>query len=108
MAPILADFYLDRKTVIENGASDLALGSILSQYPGKLLHAGTFHFRMLNDTERNYEIHEKKLWAILEAFREWKHYLLGADKPGMLYTDYQNLQYFLTTKVWNPRRMLWV
>jgi len=29
------------------------------------------------------------------------------DDPGTVYTDYQNLQYFLTTKVWNPRQMRW-
>jgi len=43
--------------------------------------------------------------AILGAFREWKHYLLGADDLVTAYTDHQNLQYFLTTKVWNPRQI---
>ena len=43
----------------------------------------------------NYEIHDKELLAILEAFWEWKDYLLGADKPVTVYTDHQNLQYFL-------------
>ena len=52
-------------------------------------------------------IHDKKLLAILEAFLEWKHYLLGADKPVTVYTDHQNLQYSLTTKVWNPRQIRW-
>ena len=41
------------------------------------------------------------------AFREWKHYLLGADEPVTVYTDHQNLQYFLMTKVWNPRQIRW-
>ena len=62
---------------------------------------------MLSDAKRNYEIHDKELLSILEAFPEWKHYLLGADEPVMLYTDHQNLQYFLTTKIWNPRQMQW-
>jgi len=74
---------------------------------GKRLHPVAFHSRKLNDAELNYEIHDKELLAILEAFREWKHYLLGADEPVMVYTDHQNLQYFLTTKVWNPRRIRW-
>jgi len=47
-----------------------------------------FHSRKLNDAERNYEIHDKELLAILEAFREWKHYLLGADDPVTVYTDH--------------------
>jgi len=44
---------------------------------------------------------------MLEAFHEWNHYLLGADDPVTVYTDYQNLQYFLTTKVLNLRQIRW-
>jgi len=90
-APILAHFYPDQKTVIEMDASDFALGCILSPYLGKRLHPVAFHSRKLNDAEPNYEIHDKGLLAILEAFREWKHYLLGADEPVPVYTDHQNL-----------------
>jgi len=93
--------------VIETDASDFALGCILSQYLGKRLHPVAFHSRKLNDAEGKYEIHDKELLAILEALREWKHYLLGADEPVTVYTDHQNLQYFLTTKVWNPRLIRW-
>ena len=102
-APLLAHFYPDRRTVIETDASDFALEAILSQYLGKRLHPVDFHSRKLNDAERNYEIHDKELLAILDAFKEWKHYLLGANELVTVYTDHQNLQYFLTTKVWNPR-----
>ena len=107
-APILAHFYRDRKKVIETDASDFALGCILSQYLGKRLHPVAFHSLNLNDADRNYENHDKELLAILEAFQEWKHYLLGADEAVTVYTDHQNLQYFLTTKVWNPRQIRWV
>ena len=74
-APILAHIYPVRKTVIETDATDFAPGCILSQYLGKRLHPVTFHSGKLNDAERNYEIHVKELLAILEASREWKHYL---------------------------------
>jgi len=66
-----------------------------------------FHSRKLNSAEHNYEIHDKELLAILEAFMEWKHYLYGADKPITVYTDHQNLQHFLTTKKWNQRQIRW-
>jgi len=93
--------------VIETDASDFALGCILAQYLGKRLHPGAFHSRKLNDAEQNYEIHDEELLAILEACCEGKHYLLGADEPVKVYTDHQNLQYFLTTKVWDPRQIRW-
>jgi len=69
-APILAHFYTDRKTVIETDARDFALGCILSHYWGKRLHPVAFHSRILNDAERNYQIHDEELLAILEPFRE--------------------------------------
>ena len=106
-APILAHFYPERETVIETDASDFALGAILSQFQDKRLHPVAFHSRKLNSAERNYEIHDKELLAILEAVMEWKHYLYSADKPITVYTNNQNLQHFLTTKKWNQRQIGW-
>ena len=104
-APILSHFYPGRKTVVETDASDFALGCVLSQYQGRRLHPVAFHSRKLNSAERNYEIHDKELPAIVEAFREWKPYLTGDADPVTVYTDHQNLQSFLTKKVWNQRQI---
>ena len=89
-APILSHFYPGRKTVVETDASDFALGCVLSQYQGRRLHPVAFHSRKLNPAERNYEIHDKELLAIVEAFREWKRYLAGEgkDEPITVYTDH--------------------
>ena len=106
-APILAHFYPERETVVKTDASDFALGWVLSQFLDRRQHPVAFHSRKLRPAERNYEIHEKELLAILEAFTKWKCYLAGADKPITVYTDHQNLQHFLTTKKWNPRQVRW-
>ena len=92
--------------MVENDTSDFALGWVLSQIKDKRLHPVAFHSRKLNPVERKYEIHHKELLAILEAFKEWNHYLVGADKPVTVYTNHQNLQNFLTTKVWNQRQIM--
>jgi len=106
-ARIREPFYPDKERVVETDASDFALGCVLSQFKDKRLHLVAFHSRNLNPAKRNYEIHYKELLAILEAFKEWNHYLLGADKPVTVHTDHQNLQNFLTTKVWNQRQIRW-
>ena len=51
-----------------------------------------FHSRKLNSAETNYEIHDKELLAIMEAFKEWKRYLWGEEEPVTVYTDHQNVQ----------------
>ena len=66
-----------------------------------------FHSRKLSNAERNYEIHYKELLTILEAFKEWPHYLVETKDPITVYTDHQNLQNFLTTKVWNQHQIRW-
>ena len=69
-APILCHFFPDRETIDENDASDFALGCVLSQFKDKRLHPVAFHSRKLRDPERNYEIDDKELLTILEAFKE--------------------------------------
>ena len=67
-APILCHFHPDRDTVIETAASDYALGCILLQIQNKQLHPVMFHSRKLNLAERNYDIHDQELLAVLIAF----------------------------------------
>jgi len=93
--------------VVETDATDFALGCVLSQYQGRRLHPVAFHSRKLNSAERNYEIHDKELLAIMEAFKEWKRYLRVEEEPVTVYTDHQNLQSFLTKNVLNQRQIRW-
>jgi len=100
MAPIAEHFYHNNmETVVGRDASDFALGCVLSQFKDKRLHLVAFHSRELNPAKRNYEIYDKESLAILETFKKWNHYLVGADKPRTVYTDHRNSQNFLTTKV---------
>jgi hypothetical protein len=55
----------------------------------------------LNDTERNYDIHDKEMLAIMRALYEWRHYLQGSQLKFEIWTDHKNLEYFTTTKKLN-------
>ena len=105
--PILCHFYPELNTVVETDTSDYALGCILSQFHGKRLHPVAFYSRKLSPVEQNYDIHSKELFAIVIVFMEWRHYLEGTEKPVTVFTDHQNLQYFLTMKVWSHRHIRW-
>ncbi len=45
--------------------------------------------------------------AIIEAFRKWKHYLIGTKHPIKVYTDHKNLTNFTTTKALNKHQTRW-
>jgi len=104
-APIVSHFYPGRRTVVETDASDFALECVPSQYQGRRLHHVAFHSRKLNSAERNYKIDDKELLTIMEAFKEWTRYRGGEEEPVTVYTDHQNLQSFLTKKVWNYQQI---
>jgi len=69
-APILCHFYPNLNTLVETDASDYALGCILLQFHGKRLYPVAFHSRKLSPAQRNYDIHDKELLAIVVAFME--------------------------------------
>jgi len=57
--------------------------------------------------ERNYEIHDKEMLAIIHALEEWRHFLEGARHLVEIWTDYKNLEYFMTAKKLNRRQARW-
>ncbi|KAG6882706.1 hypothetical protein C0992_009747, partial [Termitomyces sp. T32_za158] len=55
----------------------------------------------------NYDIYDKELLAIVEAFKQWRAYLEGARHRIQVYSDHNNLQYFTTTKQLSRRQARW-
>jgi len=108
MAPILAHFDPAKEVIIETDASDVVIGAILSQRDKeRRLHPVAFHSRKFQPAENNYEIHDKELLAVVDAFKHWRRYCEGATHQVQVYSDHLNLEYFTTTKVLNRRQARW-
>jgi len=107
-APILAHFDPAKEVIIETDTSDFALGAILSQRDKERhLHLVAFHSRKMQPAEMNYEIYDKELLAVVDAFKHWQRYCEGATHQVQVYSDHQNLEYFTTTKLLNRRQARW-
>jgi len=107
-APILTYWVPDAQLVMETDASDYALAAILSiMTKDNEIHPIAFHSRTFSAPELNYDIHNKELLAIFEAFKIWRHYLEGSASPIDIVTDHKNLEYFLTTKILMHRQARW-
>ena len=94
---------------IEADSSDFASRAVLSQQlPGEeKWHPVAFYSKSLSPVERNYEIHDKEMLAIIHALEEWRHFLEGAQHPVEIWTDHKNLEYFMTAKKLNRRQAHW-
>ena len=60
--------------------SDYAMGGVLSiEGEDKVWKLVVFLSKFLNKTERNYEIHDKEILAIIRELEVWKHLLEGTQ-----------------------------
>jgi len=55
-----------------------------------------FISKLLNETERNYEIHNKEMLVVIHCLEAWRHFLEGAKIKFKIWIDYKNLEYFMT------------
>lgn len=107
-ASVLLHLDFTKPFTLETDASDFVLGAVLSQADTQgVLHPVEFQSRKFSPQEINYEIHDKELLAIIDAFTVWRHYLVGAQHPINVFTDHQNLRYFMTTRTLNRRQARW-
>lgn len=93
---------------VEADASDFATGAVLSQQnPDGKWHPVAYHSKSLSEPERNYEIYDKELLAIILALEELRPYLMGARHTFEIWSDHQNLTYFREAKKLNCRQARW-
>ncbi|RKK40146.1 hypothetical protein BFJ67_g11116 [Fusarium oxysporum f. sp. cepae] len=102
--PVLAMFDPDKEIELETDSSDFALGGQIGQRDntGKL-HPIAFYLHKLHGAELNYPIYDKEFLAIINCFKEFRHYLMGSKHQVKVYTDHQNISYFAITHKLNRR-----
>ena len=61
----------------------------------------------MQPAERNYEIYDKELLAIVEVLAKWQQYLLDAAETFEIWTDHENLKYFREPHKLNGRQARW-
>ena len=73
--PVLALPRREGKFRVETDASGHAIGGVLSQEQEGKWKPIAFLSRTIQPVERNYEIYDKKLLAIVKALTKWRQYL---------------------------------
>lgn len=61
----------------------------------------------MNPAEQNYETHDSELLAIVEGFKQFRHYCEGASHVIQVLTDHNNLRGFMGVKQLNGRQARW-
>lgn len=107
-SPILAHFDYDKPVRVETDASDQVTGGILSQPDNTGFWKPVAYFSSkMSPAECNYDIYDKELLAIIQAFETWRPELEGAASPVEVLSDHKNLEYFMTTRQLSRRQARW-
>jgi len=106
--PVLVVLDLDKKMRMEVDALDYMMGGVLSmECEDGSWKPVAFLSKSLNEMERNYEIHDKEMLAIIRELESWRHLLEGAQSKFEIWTDHKNLEYFIKVQKLNWRQAQW-
>ena len=63
---------------------------------------------MFGPAERNYDIYDWELLAVMRALDAWHHYLLGSPTTVQVFMDHKNLTYFRQPRNLNRQQARWL
>jgi hypothetical protein len=93
--PILRQPQMDQQFELKVDTSRYAIGAVLMQRQEDSKHHPVgFYSATLNDAERNYDIYDLELLAVVKSLENWRTYLAGSPHKVIVFTDHMNLQYW--------------
>jgi len=106
---VLAALDLDKKMRMEVDVLDYATGGVLfMECEDGRWRPVTFLSKSLNETERNYEIHNKEMLVIIKGLENWRHLLESTCFKFEIWMDHKNLEDFMKAQKLNHRQVHWV
>ena len=91
-----------------NGRLKYATGAVLTQLDSNGdRHPVSFISGAFSPAERNYEIYDRELLAIIRALNEWRHYIQGSPHTTTILSDHKNLTYYREARKLNRPQVRW-
>jgi hypothetical protein len=97
---VLPDFQKTFK--VKCDASGFAIGEVLSQDDRPI----AYFSEKLNEAKVKYSTYDKEFYAIIQALKKWRHYLI--PKEFVLYSDNHALKFVTQQEKLNQRHVKWV
>ena len=100
-APILALPDFDKVFEVDCDASHIGIGAVLSQ-EGRPV---AFFSEKLNETRSRYSTYDLEFYAIVQALKHWRHYLV--HRKFVLNSNHEALKYLNSQRNLNKRHARW-
>jgi hypothetical protein len=112
--PILCQPDYTKQFYLATDASAYGVGAILLQ-EGEInphtnkptQHPIAYYSATFTPTERNYDIYERELLAVLKALQQWRPHVAATEIPVIVLMDHANLTFWKNPKTVNRRVARW-
>ena len=105
--PVLRNPDPDKRYILDTDASAYAIGATLSQDFPDGRHPIAYFSKSLLPAERNYDIYDRELLAIIYAVKAFRHLLLNVPQKFLIRSDHNNLKYFKSPQKITARQARW-
>ena len=112
--PVLKQPDYDKPFFLATDASAYGVGAILSQEGDfnprtkKFIQQPiAYYSATFTSTERNYDIYERELLAVIKALDHWRPHLAATEDPVTVLTDHANLTFWKNPRKVNRRVARW-
>jgi RNase H-like domain found in reverse transcriptase/Integrase zinc binding domain/Chromo (CHRromatin Organisation MOdifier) domain len=111
--PVLKQPDFTKPFAVFTDASAYGVGAILSQEGGPnaqnrtKYHPVAYYSATFTETERNYDVYDRELLAIMKAITHWRPYLIWTKEPFKIFTDHANLLHWKSPRKLNRRTARW-
>ena len=104
-SPVLIQPNFNKQFFLQADTSAYGMGAILSQEGEHLSpslakrhkpvhHPVVYYSTTFSPTERNYDIYERELLAMMKSLAHWRQYLGWTREPFIILSDHNNLHYW--------------
>ena len=106
-APVLIHPDMHKPFVLHTDASEVGVGATLSQLDSQgIPHLIGCRSKKLNAAQKNYPVHEKEMLALIQALKDWRHYLFCSEIH--VFTDNSALRYLQNNARPSTRQVRWL
>jgi len=93
---VLTTSDLDKNIRMEVNTLDYVTGGVLfMECEDEKWRSVAFLSKSLNETEKDYEIHDKEMLAVIRGLENWRHLLDDIKYKFEVWTNHKNLEYFM-------------
>ena len=94
-APVIKMLDTTKPFFVRTNTSLTALGGVLMQKDSNRdFHPCAYHSATFSPAKWNYDIYDRELFTVIQALKEWHHYLTGTEHLVVVIMDHKNLGYF--------------